>query len=221
METMTRPERARARVLLPSPRRRSGGPDGNERLTAAAAAVLFLLLAAEGVTIVLLRPLFSAHVFIGMLLIPPVALKLGSTGWRFMRYYRSDPEYRRKGPPLLPLRLLAPLVVASTVGVFATGVALLVVGPAGGIVLGLHKASFAVWLVATGIHVLAYLRRIPALAAADWRPGRAATGGVGGSLSRRLLLAGTLVAGAILAIATVRYAQPWVHWIAAHHGHDG
>jgi hypothetical protein len=216
---MLRPERPRARLPVSSPRRRGGGPDGNERLTAAAAAMLFLLLAAEGVTIVFLRPLFSAHVFIGMLLIPPVALKLASTGWRFLRYYGNDPEYRRKGPPLLPLRLLAPIVVASTVGVFGTGVALLVVGPAGGIVLGLHKASFAVWLVATAVHVLAYLARVPRLAAADWGAGAAHS--VGGSFPRRLLLAGTLVAGAILAVATVHYAQPWVHWIATHHHHDG
>jgi hypothetical protein len=221
VEILTRPERARERLPVPLPQRRSGGPDGNERLTAAAAAMLFLLLAAEGVTIVFLRPLFSAHVFIGMLLIPPVALKLASTGWRFARYYGNDPEYRRKGPPLLPLRLLAPLVVASTVAVFGTGVALLVVGPAGGIVLGLHKASFAVWLVATGIHVLAYLARVPALATSDWRRRRSGEAAVGAALGRRLLLAGTLVAGAILAVATVRYAQPWVHWIATHHNHDG
>ncbi len=61
------------------------------------------------------------------------------------------------GPPLLPLRLLAPVVVASTIAVFVTGVALLIQGPGRGIVLGLHKASFVVWLVATGVHVLAYL----------------------------------------------------------------
>lgn len=209
------------RVSLPPPRRRTGGIDGNERLTGAAAALLFLLLAAEGVTIVFLRPLFSAHVFIGMLLIPPVALKLGSTGWRFVRYYQRDPEYRSKGAPLLPLRLLAPLVVVSTVAVFGTGVALLVVGPAGGILLGLHKASFAVWLVSTAIHVLAYLTRVPTLAAADWRLRRGGRAAVNGSFARRLLLAGTLVAGAILAIATVRYAQPWVHWISTHQSHDG
>src|SRR5205823_3919476 len=91
-----------------------GGPDGNERLTAASGAVLFLLLAAEGVTILSIGQLLSPHVFIGMLLIPPVALKLASTGWRFARYYRGTREYREKGPPLLPLRLLAPVVVAST-----------------------------------------------------------------------------------------------------------
>ena len=196
----------------------TGGPEGNERLTAATAAVLFVLLAAEGVTIVFLRPLLSAHVFIGMLLIPPVALKVASTGWRFVRYYSGDRGYREKGPPLLPLRLLAPLVVASTVSLFATGVALLVVGPGRGFVLGLHKASFAVWLVTTGLHVLAHLRRVPGLAALDWR--RRDPRPVGGSFARRTLLAGTLVAGAILAIATARYAQPWVHWAAVFHGHD-
>jgi len=141
------------------------GPEGNERLTAASGAVLFLLLFAEGVTILFIRPLLSAHVFIGMLLIPPVALKLGSTGWRFYRYYTGRSEYLAKGPPLLPLRLLAPLVVASTVAVFGTGVALLALGPSGrGLVLGLHKASFVVWLAATGIHVLAYVGRVPRLA---------------------------------------------------------
>lgn len=203
----------------------TGGPAGNERLTAGAAAMLFALLAAEGVTILMLRPLFSAHVFIGMLLIPPVALKLGSTGWRMTRYYTGSRSYREKGAPMLPLRLLAPIVVASTVGVFATGVALLVVGPAGGIVLGLHKASFVVWLVATGVHVLAYLPRVPALAAGDWRSRRAQRRSrepaVGGSGLRRFLLAGALVAGLILALATIRYAQPWLHFIASGGGHDG
>jgi len=222
VETSLRPARRSHRParVPPPPADPSGGADGNERLTAGAAALLFALLAVEGVTIVFLRPLFSVHVFVGMLLIPPVALKLGSTGWRFVRYYGGDPEYRRSGPPLLPLRLLAPVVVASTLGVLATGVALLVIGPAGGIVLGLHKASFAVWLVATGIHVLAYVSRVPRLALADWRPARRG-GALGGSRSRRAALAGALVAGAILAVATFQYAQPWTHWLATHHHHDG
>jgi hypothetical protein len=157
-----------------------------------------------------------------MLLIPPVLLKLGSTGWRFARYYTRDPQYLRRGPPLLPLRLMAPLVVAATLAVFASGVALLVAGPAGGVLVGLHKASFVVWLVVTGIHVLAHLRAVPGLVAADWR-GRAVPpeARVPGTLSRRLLLAATIAAGAVLAIATVRYAQPWVHWFGGAHGGEG
>jgi hypothetical protein len=186
-----------------------GGPDGNERLTAASAAVLFLMLAAEGVTILSIRHLLSVHVFIGMLLVPPVALKLASTSWRFARYYRGSRPYREKGPPLLPLRLLAPVVVASTIAVFVTGIALLVQGPGRGIVLGLHKASFVVWLVATGVHVLAYLPRVPRLAVADWSHG---AGAVPGSLGRRSLLAVAVTAGAILAVSTVQYAEPWLHW---------
>ena len=59
-----------------------------------------------------------------MLLIPPVLLKIGSTGWRFVRYYRGSPAYRRKGPPPALLRLLGPVVVILTVGVLASGVAL-------------------------------------------------------------------------------------------------
>jgi hypothetical protein len=36
-----------------------------------------------------------------------------------------------------------------------------------------------------------------------------------------LLLAGSIVLGAVLAIATIRYAQPWVHWFAVNQGGDG
>ena len=54
-----------------------------------------------------------------MLLIPPVALKLASTGYRFWHYYRGSPAYVLRGPPHLLLRLLAPLVVVSTLAVFA------------------------------------------------------------------------------------------------------
>ena len=55
-------------------------------------------------------------------------LKIGSTGWRFVRYYRGSPAYRRKGPPPVLLRLLGPAVVILTVVLLASGVAL-VVGP--------------------------------------------------------------------------------------------
>ena len=185
---------------------RGGGPDGNERMTAAAAAALMILLAAEGVTIVFLRPLLSAHVFIGMLLVPPVVLKLATTGYRFFRYYAGATSYRRKGPPKPLLRLLAPLVVLSTIGVFATGVALAVAGPPGGAVLALHKASFVVWLPTTGVHVLAYVWRVPRLTAADWRRRKT----LRGSRLRRAVLIVTIVLGVGLAVATVGLATPWL-----------
>ena len=90
--------------------------------------MLFVLLAAEGVTILQVGRLITPHVFIGMLLVPPVLLKMGSTPWKFARYYLGTPAYRQKGPPLLALRLLGPFVVVLTLAVFASGIALLL-GP--------------------------------------------------------------------------------------------
>jgi hypothetical protein len=81
----------------------AGGVEGNARLTGTIAAVLLVLLAAEGVT-VRVGALLSVHVFIGMLLVPPIVLKIGSTGYRFIRYYAGSPAYRRKGPPAALLR---------------------------------------------------------------------------------------------------------------------
>jgi hypothetical protein len=185
-----------------------GGTEGNRRLTATTASVLLVLLAAEGATLLAIRSLLSVHIFLGMLLIPPVALKLASTGYRFARYYLRDAAYRREGPPQLLMRVLvAPFVVASTFGLFASGVALLVVGPDGGIVLGLHKASFLVWVVAMSAHVLAYAVCVPRLVLADFaRPSRAS-----GAPFRRLAVAAAVVAGATLAIGTLPLAHAWLH----------
>jgi hypothetical protein len=142
---------------------RSGGADGNERLTATAGALLLLLLAAEGVTIVFIRPLLSLHMFLGVLLIPPVALKLMSSGYRFFRYYAGNLHYRLKGPPQLVMRLLAPILVASTGIVFSSGVVLLASGRRSGIWLGIHKTSFIVWVTVASIHVVVYVWRVPRL----------------------------------------------------------
>ena len=144
-----------------------GGTDGNERLTANTAAILIVLLAVEAATLLSLRSLLPVHVFVGMLLIPPVALKLASTGYRFLRYYRRAPEYVSKGPPMLLMRMVvAPFVVATTVALFASGVALIVLGPKSDVVLNVHKASFILWAGAISIHVLVYVRRLPPTAPA-------------------------------------------------------
>ena len=90
------------------------GTEGNAILTSATAIVLTLLLIAEGVTIIRMRGLVGAHMFIGFALIPPVLLKLASTGYRFARYYMRSRAYREKGPPHLALRVLAPVLVATT-----------------------------------------------------------------------------------------------------------
>jgi hypothetical protein len=181
----------------------------NERLTATTAVVLIALLLVEGVTILFLRPLLPVHIFVGMLLIPPVALKLATTGYRFVRYYTGHPTYIDRGPPLLLMRALAPVLVAATVSLFSTGVALLALGPrtGRGVVLGLHKVSFVAWLAVASVHVLGYLPRLPRLVLARV-----------GALRRLGLVAASVAAGVVLAGGTYSLAGPWLHH---HHEPDG
>jgi hypothetical protein len=194
---------------------------GNERLTAATGAVLLALLAVIGLTIIQLGPLLWLHLFAGMLLIGPVALKLGSTGYRFVRYYTGSPSYRLKGPPPAPLRLIAPLVVASTVAVLATGVALLFAGPSSrDELLPLHKLSFFVWAGFTALHVLAHLPRIPAALRADYGRSAGLGSDVPGRSGRSLALAGSLVAGLVLAVLVIPEFGPWLH-ASGHFHHHG
>jgi hypothetical protein len=187
------------------------GVAGNARLTGGSAMMLLVLLAAEGATIPLIGQLIGPHVFIGMLLIPPVLLKLGSTGYCFARYYAGSPPYRRKGPPSLATRALAPGVVLTTAALFATGVALAIDGPEGsGTMKLLHKASFIAWFGLMTIHVLGHVLEVPNLAFPDWRRagGREAT--LAGSGLRIVLLCGAVVAGLALALATISLAGPWI-----------
>lgn len=181
------------------------GVEGNARLTALAGVTLFVLLAVEGVTVLAIRLLLPEHFFVGFLLVPPLLLKLGSTGYRFMRYYTGDRRYRRAGPPQIVLRLLAPVVVASTVVLFGTGIELWLFGERfGSIWLTAHKGAFVIWFGATAIHVLAYLVRAPRLAWADLREPLAGTGG------RRGLIVAGLLLGLALAIATSQWSTPFI-----------
>ena len=74
--------------------RSSTGVQSNARLTGATAALLLVLLAVEGAAVNRVHALFRLHVFVGMLLVPPVLLKIGSTGWRFPRYYAGAHYHR-------------------------------------------------------------------------------------------------------------------------------
>lgn len=189
---------------------RRDGVAGNARLTGSAAAMLLLLLALEGATIPLIGSLRGPHIFIGMLLIPPVLLKLGSTGYRFLRYYTRNPAYLRKGPPHLLMRLLAPGVVIASLALFATGVLLLIEGPDSGSLKLLHKASFIVWFALMTAHVLGHILEVPALAVPDWRGKGGREAQLAGSGLRLALLGMSLLAGLALALATYQLAGSWL-----------
>jgi uncharacterized membrane protein YbhN (UPF0104 family) len=201
----------------------SGGPAGNEQLTAATGVILLLLLAALGVTILQIGQLTWLHFFLGLLLIGPVVLKMASTGYRFARYYTGNPPYVRKGPPELWLRLLAPGVVLTTVVVFTSGVVLLFLGPAHrDLWFSIHKVSFFVWLGATGLHVLGHLPGMPAGLRATSLDGASARGGQAGGAGRAIAVAGAVVGGLVLAIVLIPDFGIWTaHTALWQHHHGG
>jgi hypothetical protein len=188
-------------------RRGNAAVEANARLTATTGMVLLVLLAAEGATLLSIRRLLPVHLAIGLMLVPPVALKLASTGRRFAGYYLGDPRYREAGPPPILLRLIGPLVVLSTVGLLGTGVELWLFGTRfGEIWLTAHKAAFVLWFGLMAIHVVGHLEQAPTLVLRDIaeRPS------LSGRARRRAWVAASLLMGAALAIGTLVWQTPFL-----------
>ncbi len=217
-----------------------GGTDGNRRLTVQTGVLLVVVFAVLGVTIVRIGQLLWLHLFIGLLLLGPVALKLASTGYRFVRYYTHEPRYRRKGPPPMYLRLAAPVLVLSTAIVFATGVALLLLGPSSrDPLLLLHKASFFVWLAVMALHVLSHLPEVASefasnrvvraslLAPAGYGNGarrEASTRSaheqrIAGGAGRELSLVLACAVGLLMALALTSRYGAWIDYRRVSHDH--
>lgn len=187
-------------------RRLSSGVDANERLTAVTGLLLYLLVAAIVGTILFIRPLLVAHYLIGVLLIPPLALKVGSTGHRFARYYTRRPEYVLAGPPPIVLRLLiAPVLVVSTLAVFVSGLELWIFGLRfGSPWVSLHTLGAVAFMLSLAAHLLSHLRRSGEAAIEEFArpPSRPA-------FTRRSLLVASLLLGAVLAGTSLLYASPF------------
>ncbi|HUB72710.1 MAG TPA: hypothetical protein VL979_01580 [Solirubrobacteraceae bacterium] len=207
-----RGRRAFGRALL------AGGTAGNELLTACTGAALIALLAILGVTILRIGSLLWVHLFVGLALIGPLALKLASTGYRFVRYYGGDARYRSAGPPPILLRAIGPVVVASTLVVLASGVALLLTGPSGRATwLPIHKLSFFVWIAFMAVHVLGHLPAVGAGLRADYGgPLQRLDEGAPGRSGRALSLAAAIVLGLVLAILLIPEFGAWVHAQSLH-----
>ena len=188
-----------------------GGVEGNARLTASAAGVLLILLAAEGATLPAVQALLRPHVFIGFALIPPVALKIGSTLYRFGRYYTGVESYRRKGPPSTLLRILGPVVILTTTLLLGSGVGLLFLSaPWQQRMLTLHKLSFVLWFAAMTVHVLGHILETAQLAPRDWTPTPAQS--LLGAATRRWALGASVLAGGLLGAWGLGHLSGWTRF---------
>jgi hypothetical protein len=202
----------------PQPQRENRvNPGGNERLTAAVGLLVLAPILVELATIVLgVHTFMSLHVFVGLALIPAVLLKLASTGWRFARYYTRSRAYVAQGPPQTAMRVLAPLLVAATVALFGSGVAMGVLhGHALQIARNVHGPASVVWLVLVGLHVLVYLRRALRSTARDALPAQRKP--LRGRTARALALAIVVICGLVLGGATVPAQHRWVDLRRDHH----
>ena len=184
------------------------GVEGNARMTGVLGAVLLVALAVEGVTVLGVQDMLTLHVFLGLFVIPAVCLKLATTAYRFSHYYRGTAAYRRKGPPHPVLRIAAPVVVIATIALLGSGVVTLAVGPRHSDTwLTIHQASFVVWFAVTTIHVLGHVRETWKLTTAEMR----ANPPVPRRGTRIGLVAGSLVLGLTLGIASLGWTSAWTN----------
>jgi hypothetical protein len=189
----------------------SDGVEGNRRLTSLTAIPLLGLLFVEGLTVLFgVRQELRIHVFVGMLLVPPIGLKLASVGYRFIRYYTGSRAYRLAGPPHWVMRSLGPIVVLSTITLFASGIYLIVIGRSG-LALTLHKLSFIIWGAVMAVHVLVYARRLPGVVVEEWSRRTRDHG----TAARLAAVGVSLAVGVGLAALTVHLAGSY------HHHSDG
>lgn len=199
----------------------SGGPAGNALMIAWTGLLLLVLILAELITLLDVRGLIDWHVGIGVLLIPVALLKTAGTGWRILRYYTGNEPYRTAGPPPTLLRVLGPLVVASTLALLASGIVLIALGEESGRrtlvaafgqrvdLVTLHQALFWAFAVLTGVHVLARIVRAVTLTTgrALRAPGGATT--VPGTGRRAVTLGVTLVAAVVAVVLLLPLADDW------------
>jgi hypothetical protein len=189
------------------------GVIGNERLTALVSLVLLVLIIVELVTSAFLRLWLAAHTFVGVLLAGPLLVKMGSTFWRFLRYYTRATAYVRWGPPPLILRILGPLVFMTAAVMVGSGIGLVLVGPYQPFLL-LHVLSSLVFLPLIAVHSLAHFLQVPRRIADDWSR-RLSPGPQPGRGLRLGVNLGALLLGVIAAVLLFPSATPLFAWSQA------
>jgi len=184
--------------------------EANARLTGTAGIVILTLLIAELVTVALgAASALSLHVAIGLMLVPPVLVKLASTTWRMVNYYRGAAAYKRRGPPPTLARVLGPILSVAIVVLLGSGGAL-ILGPSSlqRTALQVHKLSFYLALLLILPHLAMHLTKAIQLTVRDWLNRRGAT-----LLTRArwTAVAGSLLLGALLALTLTGHAEPYLH----------
>src|SRR5260221_3916511 len=216
----------RHRPATPGWKRRllAGGVPGNRALTSTFGVVLLVLLTVQVLSAVWFAllsynvaipggPIFQVvrpvHFFVGFLLFPLIGVKLASTGYRFARYYTRNRAYHDAGAPRLVLRMTAPLLVLSTVVVFASGVEMWSFRNDFGVTwITVHDLSAFAFVALLLVHVVYHTREAQREARHDLRARE------NGAITRRALLAGGAVAGLTLAVGAAQWPGSALSFLA-------
>jgi hypothetical protein len=192
-------------------RRRAPDAEANARLTGTTGIVVLILFLIETVTVLLgVSNVLSLHITIGVLLAPPVLLKLASTTWRMVNYYKGTGVYVQRGAPTPLLRALGPLLGLLMLLLLASGLAL-AAGPgwAHDPALLVHNVAFYLTLAAIALHLTAHLPEAVRLTTRDMA--RRQRNLSPGARYRALAVLASLLAGALLALALAGHATPYLH----------
>ena len=184
--------------------------EANARLTSTAGIVVLILLIAEVVTVVLgAASVLSLHVAIGLIIVPPVLVKLASTTWRMVNYYLGAAAYRHRGPPPTLARVLGPVLSVEIVALLISG-GVLILGPSTlhRTALQIHKISFYLVLLLIGAHLATHLTQALRLSARDWVNRRGAALLV---RARWIVVIGSILLGVLLALTLAGHAEPYLH----------
>jgi hypothetical protein len=168
-----------------------------------------ILLIAELATVVLgAASVLSLHAAIGLILVPPVVVKLASTTWRMVNYYLGTAAYTHRGPPPALARVLGPILSLTIVLVLASGGAL-ILGPSSlhQTALQVHKVTFYLALLLIVAHLAMHLTQPLGLAARDWVNRRGATLLVRATWTG---IIGSVLLGARLALTIAGHAEPYL-----------
>jgi hypothetical protein len=188
----------------------NAGVAGNARLTAISGMALLLLCVGEVVTVILgAARVLTAHVVIGLVLAPVALVKIGSTGWRIVRYYRGDRAYTARGAPATYLRVLGTLLIALTIALLGSGI-LTFAGPSGlyHTALTAHKVSSYPWVAVLTLHTFAHFAQALQLALADLLARSRSR--LAGCTARRCVVLGALVTGTVLSLALYRHSGDYL-----------
>jgi hypothetical protein len=131
--------------------------EGNEALTSWTGLLLLPLLGLVGLTGVAFGSLWRAHFVVGILLVPVIGMKLATTTYRAVRYYTGSKKYRAAGPPELPARLLAPILIAVTVIAMWSGIVMWLNNTQDRPWSTIHTDAVVIMGGLVGVHVLMYI----------------------------------------------------------------